>query len=107
MNNRFKSLAAAVLIGSFAAASLSGCNISDDPRVNAVATGAVVGTAAALIYYNVKDGQYYDSEYRRLPGNYRPGRSDRIRRVDDIDTYRRSPHYHDRRYDDRRYDNRY
>ena len=99
----FQTLTAAAVTGSLAVASLSGCTVSDDPRVNAVATGAVVGTAAALIYYNVKDGRYYDNNYRVLPDTYRPRRDSDVRRIDDIDGYRRSH----RRYDDRRYDDRY
>lgn len=72
-----------------AASTLSGCVVSPNPNVNAAATTAVVGTAAALLFYSLSDGYYYDSSYNRMPRNYRPGSDMRIQRVNSMEQYRR------------------
>lgn len=67
---------------------LSGCNVSNDPLVNTVATTAAIGSIATLLFYSTNDGYYYDRDYNRLPRNYRPNANARIQRVDNMDYYR-------------------
>ena len=71
------------------ATALSGCVVSDDPAVNALATTAAVGTVASLLYYSVDDGYYYDNDYDRMPRGYRPSNNAHIRRISSMDVYRR------------------
>ncbi|WP_165090022.1 hypothetical protein [Neisseria yangbaofengii] len=77
------------VIGITAAAGLSGCVVSDDPAVNAIATTATVGTVASLLYYSLDDGYYYDNRYNRMPRSYRPAYNTHIRRIDSMSDYRR------------------
>ncbi|WP_165009336.1 hypothetical protein [Neisseria yangbaofengii] len=71
------------------AAGLSGCVVSDDPAVNAIATTATVGTVASLLYYSLDDGYYYDNRYNRMPRSYRPAYNTHVRRIDSMSDYRR------------------
>ncbi|MRN38243.1 hypothetical protein CRG49_008145 [Neisseria sp. N95_16] len=77
------------VIGITAAVGLSGCVVSDDPAVNAIATTATVGTVASLLYYSLDDGYYYDKRYNRMPRSYRPAYNTHVRRIDSMSDYRR------------------
>lgn len=78
-----------VLMSIAAAVGLSGCVVSDDPAVNAIATTATVGTVASLLYYSLDDGYYYDNRYNRLPRTYRPASNTHVHRIDSMNDYRR------------------
>ncbi len=88
-SQKIKSLIGLGGAAAVAATALSGCVVSNDPNVNAAATTAVVGTAAALLFYSLSDGYYYDSDYNRMPRGYRPGSDMRIQRVNNMEQYRR------------------
>lgn len=88
-SQKIKSLIGLGGAAAVAATALSGCVVSNDPNVNAAATTAVVGTAAALLFYSLSDGYYYDSSYNRMPRGYRPGSNVRIQRVNNMEQYRR------------------
>lgn len=75
--------------GIIALTTLSGCVVSDNPAVNAVATTATVGTIASLFYYSLDDGYYYDDRYNRMPRGYRPAYNARVHRIDSMHDYRR------------------
>ncbi|WP_416189568.1 hypothetical protein ACM67B_10465 [Neisseria sp. CCUG17229] len=77
------------VIGITATVGLSGCVVSDDPAVNAIATTATVGTVASLLYYSLDDGYYYDNHYNRMPRSYRPAYNTHVRRIDSMSDYRR------------------
>lgn len=72
------------MIGSVACAALlgvQGCAVSSDPYVN--------GMATSWLFYSANDGYYYDHNYNRMPRHYRPPRNMEIRRIDNMDQYRR------------------
>lgn len=94
------------LIGLLAAVALSGCMVSENPAVNTLATAAAIGGAMTL-FYNLSDGYYYDRDYKRLPRDYQPDRNARIRRVDNIDNYRRDHPRAERRMPDNGRHSRY
>lgn len=100
-----KKILAASTLGILALTALSGCVVSDDPAVNAIAATAAVGTVAGLIYYSNDDGYYYDNRYNRLPRGYRPAYDARVRRIDSMDAYRRQRAF-DREYARQRYQHR-
>lgn len=80
------------MIGSVACAALlgvQGCAVSSDPYVNGMATGALATAAVGWLFYSANDGYYYDHNYNRMPRHYRPPRNMEIRRIDNMDQYRR------------------
>ena len=83
--NRLNSFIGATVVSAL----LSGCVVSDDPVVNTMATVGAVGAVASL-FFSLHDGYYYDSDYRRMPRNYRPASNVNVYRVNNIYEYQKA-----------------